>query len=677
MSPYRNLLVGAQYEVHDNGAKVYGPGCGNPSAGSNVLGAKLQAGHVVSATQAIAALNMESVSAGVSVRALGRTPAPVLQNPLIEGQHTVRLYHLLPGASVEIDIDGHSILADYNSDGRFGVPQLAAGQTVKARQALCGRWSDWSTVTVQGAPGPVAPPTIEPKHYPCAGLVRLTEALPGEVEVYADQILIGTGEGRFIPVLLHLRAGQVLTATRTVGGVTSSPSRSVTVLQAPEEIPAPSLSAVLGDPLSFTRSIVLSDLLPGAQVGVFSGKLLIHTVEATDESIFEMLAFRPWPGTSIHARQSICGKSSPDSNTVEALGGLNISGPHDFNYWIDWPNYNVVNGPHTLTVSVRSYPKQVTAVGGVQYEKCPAFSDLPVTFISSDPNVVKVQGTGSSVIAAGAYSTDFQIELRKPGKATLTATANHYVDNSVEVSVLGGAWFEDGAGDTVYRQLNLQTGGSLNLKVFAKPVPTDRKIQLETRHGFLSVPHEVAVPQGQDFAPLTVTALSAGQDEIRNATDFYLYVDGGRESSVWVVVNAAAPPPPPPPKPKASVTLTYRMGPYPDPGTQKSFGTIKWTLTPQNIPAGQPGINKVLSYTQAWEAFPTPTGPGKYYIFVTEGGPYHPELGGLAIGTWQVRVDAPLWSASCQATFQSGADTVHFQEFKAGGVVNGGGYPGD
>ena len=166
---------------------------------------------------------------------MGPTPAPVVQNPLFERQHTVHLYQLLAGASVEIDIDRDSILPDYNSDGEFGVPQLVAGQTVTARQALCGRWSDWSAaVRVQGAPPRVGPPIIEPKHYPCAGLVRLTEGLPGEVQVYADQILIGTGEGRFIPVLPHLWAGQVLTATRTVGDVTSNPSGPVAVLPAHE-----------------------------------------------------------------------------------------------------------------------------------------------------------------------------------------------------------------------------------------------------------------------------------------------------------------------------------------------------------------------------------------------------------------------------------------------------------
>jgi hypothetical protein len=48
-----------------------------------------------------------------------------------------------------------------------------------------------------------------------------------------------------------------------------------------------------------------------------------------------------------------------------------------------------------------------------------------------------------------------------PGKATLTATADHYVARLVEVCVLGAAWFEDAAGSMISnQQLSLKTDGS-------------------------------------------------------------------------------------------------------------------------------------------------------------------------------------------------------------------------
>ena len=547
---------------------------------------------------------------------------------------------------------------------------------------MCGRWSDWSEVTVQGPPGRVDPPTIEPKHYPCARLVRLTEGLPGEVQVYADQNLIGTGEGKFIPVLPHLRAGQVLTATRTIGGVTSNPSSPVTVSSAPERISAPSLHAAYGGSLSFTRLIVLTGLLPGAWVSVYSKNLLVDAFEATGMTVDRMLTFRPWPGTSIYARQSVCGQLSNDSNKVEAHGLLGITGPNGFNEFGDWPDYNVVNGPHTLNVSVTSYGEMKVLSPWSPYEKCPAFINLDVKLTSSDPTTVKVLGTGTSIIAAGQYSTDFQIELLKPGTATLTATADHYDSCAADVSVLGGAWFEDAAGHTYARWLTVEVGESLNLKAFAKPVPSDRKIQLKTStntDSVVSVPKELDIPQGQGSVSFTVTGKSAGFDTIRNVAWYYWDIDNvslGRVPEVSIEVKAK--PTPPPTKQTALVTLSCRIGPYPKPGQKMSNGTVKWTLTPQNIPAGQPGINKAVSFIQPWEQFPTLVSAGKYYIFVDSGGPYDPTLGNLAVGTWQVGAATPLWSASCLATLQVGPNTIHFQEFRPGCVVNDPyRYPGD
>lgn len=546
----KGLLSGARIKIFADNTTGYDQ-CAPTIDGGFLLGPELKENQLVTAQQSFDSLNLKSdLSDSVRVGYPKNLIAPMIDEPVSEGQSSVFVFNLENSVKVEIAVDGKSIgCADYDSDYEFGLGyKLGAGQKIKARQGLCGNWSPWSKeVVVQPRPKRIPPPKLEEPLYPCANMVRIADKINRSlVRVYADQVFIGKGKMSLINVAPHLVTKQKITATQTVGNITSKPSEPVVVKDMPPDLPTPKLE----DPIDSCSSYVtVSNLLPGARVNIFWNKLLIGATEALDKIALVSVAPQPWPGTKIHANQSMCMLKSTDSKAVDAIGYIAVRAIGSKNI-----GQLVVSNKDSIRVETKC-PVNVDTKVTLSSVKKPGYKGSLAQW--ADPGVISVQGSGESVIPKGKSKTDFVIIPVKQGFSWLKATANHYTQ--VEEWSTYYDWADPGIERVnVYPgtkpkldpdKIEITEGESFKLKFTLDPVPWAAcGISFEPwptytspLNGRLSFqPTKVVVPAGQKSGTVKITALKKGPA----AGDLYVRPDYYWGSPCHITIKAAAPPPP-------------------------------------------------------------------------------------------------------------------------------------
>ncbi len=152
---------------------------------------------------------------------------PVVKEPLCAGQTTVFVADYKPGAIVEILQNGVSLgtgQAPEDASFPFGVPPLAAGDIITARQTLCGKTSVASNaVTVGAAPHVMPRPVIPGPLVECATVVRVDNLHIG-ARVYVFSTLLGAeiGDAEALDTIVDVPVAPLL-----ILGDKSSPNRSV------------------------------------------------------------------------------------------------------------------------------------------------------------------------------------------------------------------------------------------------------------------------------------------------------------------------------------------------------------------------------------------------------------------------------------------------------------------
>lgn len=561
----KGLLPGARIKIFADNTTGYDQ-CAPTINGSFLLGPELKENQLVTAQQSFDSLNLKSdLSDSVRVGSPKNLIAPMICEPVSEGNRSVFVLNLENSVKVEITVDGKSIgRADYAGDYEFDLGyELKSGQKIKAGQGLCGNWTWSKEVTVKPLPKEVLPPKLEEPLYPCANIVKIADKIEGSlVKIYADHIFIGNGKMSLINIAPHLVAKQKITATQTVGNITSKHCNPVVVKDTPPDLPAPKLD----DPIDSCSSYVtVSNLLPGARVNIFWNKLLIGATEALNKIVLVSVSPQPWPGTKIHANQSMCMLKSTDSKTLAATGYIMVKaiGTHDIG------SFDVLE-QRSLRLKT----------------KCPVNVDTKVTVSSvkklgykgshaqwEDAGVISIKGSGEYVIPSGKSSTDFMIKTVKQGFCWLKVTADHFIqvrETRNSMSPDGLSWNYPGLEKiNVYTvtgpkvnpdKIEITEGESFTLKFTLNPIPWAAcDIGFEPwptnspLNGRLSFqPKKVVVPAGQKSGTVKITTLKKGP-----ATgDLYVRPEYYLGSPCHITIKAA---PPPLPKKPTVTQKTYKQ----------------------------------------------------------------------------------------------------------------------
>ena len=182
-----------------------------------------------------ASLNGTSATSEITV--LDRPAPPTLAVPLVDGMTIVGGVGVAD-ALVNVQVNGGAAGAgSVGADGHFAIPvaPLIAGQVVRATQTISGLTSlNSAPVIVQARP---PAPTVNSPLIEGGTQVAGTSASSALVDVFVNGAHLATGlagvDGTFTIAVPVLVAGQQVTATQTVAGVTSIQSAAVTVVAAP------------------------------------------------------------------------------------------------------------------------------------------------------------------------------------------------------------------------------------------------------------------------------------------------------------------------------------------------------------------------------------------------------------------------------------------------------------
>lgn len=260
-----------------------------------------------------ATLGGSSATAEVTVRVQPLPPG--IAEPLVEGATLVGGLGVA-AANVDVIVNGAAVgFGTVSADGHFSVavPPLTAGQVVTAVQMIGGLTSPPSApVTVRARP---PAPTVTAPLVAGATKVPGTASPGAAITAFVNGAVAGSAfaetDGTFnVELPFSLVAGQEVTATQTVAGVTSIPSAPVTVVA----IPAP--PSVAG-PLIEGGADVTGAGLPGATVEVFIEASASGSTTASNAGTWTLTIGTPLvAGQHVKARQTAAGVTSAFSTDV-------------------------------------------------------------------------------------------------------------------------------------------------------------------------------------------------------------------------------------------------------------------------------------------------------------------------------------------------------------------------
>jgi hypothetical protein len=265
-----------------------------------------------------ASLNGTSATAKVTVRS--RPVPPVVTKPLVEGATLVTGTGTAL-ALITLQVNGAPVgTQTVGLDGRFEVvvAGLHAGQVVTATQTIDGQTSPLSAAVTARA-RPPAPVVTSPL---VAGSVEVrgTGSPDAAVVLFMNGVRVATAQvgpdGKFTLVTPALVAGQEMTATLTVAGVTSIPSAEVVVV----EVPPPPL--VTG-PLREGATTITGGGSAGATVEVFADGVSVGTANVGGAGGWTLtIVMSLVAGEQVTARQRVDGVASALSPVVTVVARL-------------------------------------------------------------------------------------------------------------------------------------------------------------------------------------------------------------------------------------------------------------------------------------------------------------------------------------------------------------------
>jgi RHS repeat-associated protein len=259
-----------------------------------------------------ASLNGTSATSEVTV--LARPAPPTLAVPLVDGMTIVGGVGVAD-ALVNVQVNGGAGGAgSVGADGHFAVPvaPLIAGQVVRATQTISGLTSLLSAPVIVQARPPA--PTVNTPLIAGGTQVAGTSASSALIDVFVNGAHLATGlagvDGTFTIAVPVLVAGQQVTATQTVVGVTSIPSAAVTVVAAPAP---PSITS----PLIAGATSVTGSGSPGATVEAFVEGGSVGAAIANGSGTWTLALGSPLVvGQHVKARQTVGGIPSAFSADV-------------------------------------------------------------------------------------------------------------------------------------------------------------------------------------------------------------------------------------------------------------------------------------------------------------------------------------------------------------------------
>lgn len=174
----------------------------------------------------------------------------------------------------------------------------------------------------------LSPLTVSSPLYECATAVSVQGFVPGaKIDIYADNAThIGGGVsdapwGQSFSVNPPLVAGQLITATQTVDGVTSPPSKPVKVVSFfethPEGLPKPKIRPI---PLyNCGGAIGVGNLAQGGLLEVFADGNLVGDVNGCGAGQWLFVNPQFVKDQKVHATEKLCQKTSPKSDMETVL----------------------------------------------------------------------------------------------------------------------------------------------------------------------------------------------------------------------------------------------------------------------------------------------------------------------------------------------------------------------
>ena len=267
---------------------------------------------------------------------------PIILGPLYACADAVGITGLIPGATLEVFINGNlvstSIPQDIDPAG-VSVPSLTIGDLVKARQTLGSFTSDFSDeeevrdVTSDWPDGLPEPRINPPPLYECGGRTGSFEHLGGaRVDFYSrpnsgsvTYTTIGSGTAatsktHFENITPTFTAGEAITTQYGFCGTLSPMSGDEIVQKAPSQMPAPTL-----EPLYEGMDVMnVLQLRNGSFVEVFlNGNQVIGNRYTGASSTKVWLSTTLSTGDVVTATQTLCSSSDPSgSSTVNPCKDL-------------------------------------------------------------------------------------------------------------------------------------------------------------------------------------------------------------------------------------------------------------------------------------------------------------------------------------------------------------------
>ncbi len=229
-----------------------------------------------------------------------RVPTPpVVIGPVCEGDSHVRLSGLVKDALVELALDGQQLCRGAAADVSmtFGVPSLAGGTVLTARQSLCGEatedWSQWSKSCRIRPLGPQTVPTIVEPLTSGGVAVGVRGATRGAVvQLVGRRGVIGevwaNGDDRLdVRLWTALRFDdKVHSRTRRCGAVVDHMPEATVASRPSGHVQAP---RVIDPACDCGGSVLVRNVVPGAIVEVFrapaSDRRLLGTGWAGDVTV--------------------------------------------------------------------------------------------------------------------------------------------------------------------------------------------------------------------------------------------------------------------------------------------------------------------------------------------------------------------------------------------------------
>lgn len=275
-------------------------------------------------------LLQSQASSPVPVISADDIPIPGIRGPLYEGQSSIVVTMTVAGEIVRIEADGVLIGmggSGLGGDASFNVdPPLMAHSSIFAIVELCGRMKHSFAVFVRRRPTYIPPPTIPRPLLSCSRLVPVTGCMPqAKIIVYArdistdNTIMIGKGQTFTNSIIVNvtplLQTGWRITAFQEIGGRRSRSSSPPVEVQTTKYPDPP----VIEEPIyECAKCIKLRNVLPGARLDVYQNHIWIGGEDNwTQDGRSHINTLSGLViGSTITARQTICGSSSSDAEEV-------------------------------------------------------------------------------------------------------------------------------------------------------------------------------------------------------------------------------------------------------------------------------------------------------------------------------------------------------------------------